>query len=153
MQKHKKRKTCKKSNKIKKKFTYAPAISTSYLLRKLQKLASGKKEKKNTREKEVNNIEKWLKQRENTYLHVWFFVSMNFLDHFTNALFLITIFLYKSDTNNFFLSLYRIFIQSVFSEKYNIFINSFSFYQRQKQKENLLTIDLSQQEFKCSSQE
>ena len=32
MQKHKKRKTCKKRNKIKK-FTFAPAISTSYLLR------------------------------------------------------------------------------------------------------------------------
>ena len=31
MQKHKKRKTCKKSNKIKK-ITFAPAISTSYLL-------------------------------------------------------------------------------------------------------------------------
>ena len=30
MQKHKKRKTCKKSNKIKK-ITFAPAISTSYL--------------------------------------------------------------------------------------------------------------------------
>ena len=30
MQKHKKRKTCKKSNKIKKN-TFAPAISTSYL--------------------------------------------------------------------------------------------------------------------------
>ena len=42
MQKHKKRKTCKKSNKIKK-ITFAPAISSSYLLKNLTIVAKALK--------------------------------------------------------------------------------------------------------------